>query len=202
MTEAAGRGRPIPVRNASVERQDDPLSRAMRLSEYRQAPPLDASSAAMYDSVIRGTVGKWHRRNRISLDAAGITKDDLLHAGHIWACNFHHRYRREDNVEVSVKFLGRYIQQRCAQLAGYAGFFCVKDRGVQQPIVLYTDDIEAFDHGAEDEPTREEVTAELRDRLTYLRPTDLKKRVLAAVEMDPSLEKAAKRILRQRGLGE
>lgn len=200
LTEAAGRGRPRPVR-AAVERgaQDDSLSRALRLTEFQQAPPLKPEDMAFYDPVVRGTLSKWYRRNRTSLEVAGITREDLLNAGILWATNFHHRYRRVDEPEVGLKFLGRYCQQRCAQLARYSGFFHTKNQAAAPSAIIYTDSIESFDVGAEDEPTAEEITAELRDRLSYLRPAEARQKIEAAIALHPNLAKAGQRLLTSLG---
>lgn len=191
ITQAIGRGAPTPVnRPVAVGRQKDILMRALRLAEFSQAPLLTPASEALYRSVIRSTTGAFYSRNRQAMEAVGLERADLICAGLVWAANFHHRYRREASEQTTVKLLGRYVQQRCAQLARYGSF------NRTSPII-YTDTLDVYDHAPPEGPSDDEVTTTLLERASYMPKEELESRLSGALQQNPNLSRFAKRLRKQ-----
>lgn len=167
----------------------DILMSSLRLSEYRQSPDLPKDVEAKYAEVIKSTTGAFYRRNRLALEAQGLTRNDLSMAGLVWATNFHHRYRQETDERKTIKFLGNYIQQRLSQLARYGHFY--KSAPVHFHLVDDLD-LRCADDG---EPTIEDVNDALREKVSYLPREELARRVNKAVAEAPELAPAAKRLM-------
>lgn len=194
ITETIGKGQPNPIcRPAAKGRQQDILMRSLRLAEFHQAPALPKPAEEKYQDVIRSTTGAFYSRNRQAMDAAGLERADLHCAGLVWAANFHHRYRRETEELKTVKFLGRYIQQRCAQLARYGAFNRTSP-------VIYTDTLDTYDHAEVEGPSTDDVTNELMDKLSYMPAEELRQRIADATRRHPNLATAGKRLAKRMGV--
>lgn len=194
ITRFLGKGEPNPIERPAMKgRQQDILMRSLRLAEFHQAPALPKEAETKYQDVIRSTTGTFYRRNRDAMAAVGLERNDLLSAGLVWAANFHHRYRREDNEIMTIKFLGRYIQQRCSQLARYGAFNRTSP-------VIYTDTMDVYDYAEHDGPTPEEITKDLEERVSFMPKDQLRSRLEMVSASNPELAAAAKRFAKKMGV--